>query len=152
MVMHTTLAPKKRSMQKSDMNVKRSLYSWKEWHLLRTAPLYDSNPNCEECLVCFQYEYKSWFKHNPPPNFCQPRTPHAIATRMSHIWYHASSSSVAIGCTKLGTVYCCSRIKRDASHAEYGSESHSTREKGSSTRRVQHVCPGLPWLHPPFGD
>ena len=55
-----------------------------------------------------------------------------------------SSPSVAIGCTKLGTAYCCSRIKRGASHAEYGSESHSTREKGSSTRRVQHVCSGLP--------
>ena len=28
-----------------------------------------------------------WFKHNP--KFRQPRMPHAIATRMSHIWYHA---------------------------------------------------------------
>ena len=23
-----------------------------------------------------------------PPSLCQPRMPHAIATRMSHIWYH----------------------------------------------------------------
>ena len=23
------------------------------------------------------------------PKFCQPRMPHAIATRMSRIWYHA---------------------------------------------------------------
>ena len=49
--------------------------------------------------------------------------------------------------TYAGDAECCC-----ASHAEYGSESHSTREKGSSTSRVQHVCPGLPWLHPPFGD
>ena len=33
--------------------------------------------------------FTSWSKHNTL-KFRQPRAPHAIATRMSHIWYHAN--------------------------------------------------------------
>ena len=47
------------------------------YHDSRTTSTTNSRTSCT-----------SWFKHKPP-KFRQPRMPHALATRMSDIWYHA---------------------------------------------------------------
>ena len=47
------------------------------------------------------------------PKFRQPRKPHALATRMSHIWYHADRHEQWKSCENM------KRRDRDASMGEY---------------------------------